>query len=501
MSPGWWHQAERRARGVWGMHRYFARACLAVATGVALSLVGVSGASASGVASRAVQAALVSSAGTSQATVGPGAQLWAKLYNGNGGTGSDADSVAVSPDGKTVFVTGVSGGYATVAYNATTGAQRWVSRYGGSGQAVSVAVSPDGSTVFVTGGIGAGTFSGFDYATVAYNAATGAKRWAKLYSGVGIEGGQALWLAVSPDGKTVFVTGDIGTDNGSQDYATLAYNAATGAQRWVKSYNGTGKSTDIAYSVAVSPDGKTVFVTGASTGTSSPLPTSDYATIAYNAATGAQKWVKRYNGPVNSGNQANSVTVSPDGSTVFVTGASGASGEDYYATIAYNAATGAQQWVKRYNGGNFGGGAARSMAISPDGKTVYVTGYLNGATSGADYATIAYNAATGAQQWVKRYNGTGRDDLATSVAVSPGGATVYVTGYSQDTNDELGYATVAYDAATGAQQWASRHDGTGTGGGDAFSVAVSSTGTVFVTGVFRPGTNSPDEYATIAYHG
>ena len=392
MSPGWWHQAERRARGVWGMHRYFARACLAVATGVALSLVGVSGASASGVASRAVQAALVSSAGTSQATVGPGAQLWAKLYNGNGGTGSDADSVAVSPDGKTVFVTGVSGGYATVAYNATTGAQRWVSRYGGSGQAVSVAVSPDGSTVFVTGGIGAGTFSGFDYATVAYNAATGAKRWAKLYSGVGIEGGQALWLAVSPDGKTVFVTGDIGTDNGSQDYATLAYNAATGAQRWVKSYNGTGKSTDIAYSVAVSPDGKTVFVTGASTGTSSPLPTSDYA-------------------------------------------------------------------------------------------------------------TIAYNAATGAQQWVKRYNGTGRDDLATSVAVSPGGATVYVTGYSQDTNDELGYATVAYDAATGAQQWASRHDGTGTGGGDAFSVAVSSTGTVFVTGVFRPGTNSPDEYATIAYHG
>ena len=428
------------------MHRYFARACLAVATGVALSLVGVSGASASGVASRAVQAALVSSAGTSQATVGPGAQLWAKLYNGNGGTGSDADSVAVSPEGKTVFVTGVSGGYATVAYNATTGAQRWVSRYGGSGQAVSVAVSPDGSTVFVTGGIGAGTFSGFDYATVAYNAATGAKRWAKLYSGVGIEGGQALWLAVSPDGKTVFVTGDIGTDNGSQDYATLAYNAATGAQRWVKSYNGTGKSTDIAYSVAVSPDGKTVFVTGASTGTSSPLPTSDYATIAYNAATGAQKWVKRYNGPVHSGNQANSVTVSPDGSTVFVTGASGASGEDYYATIAYN-------------------------------------------------------AATGAQQWVKRYNGTGRDDLATSVAVSPGGATVYVTGYSQDTKDELGYATVAYDAATGAQQWASRHDGTGTGGGDAFSVAVSSTGTVFVTGVFRPGTNSPDEYATIAYHG
>ena len=490
------------------MHKYFAGACVAVAAGVGLSLVGVSGASASGAASRALQAALVSSAGTSQGAAGPGTQLWAKLYSGPGSSVSSAHSVAVSPDGKTVFVTGGSGvnnaeDYTTVAYNATTGAQRWVSRYPGGVQAFSVAVSPDGSTVFVTGESAAGTFSGFDYATVAYNAATGAQRWAKLYSGVGIEGGQASWLAVSPDGKTVFVTGDIGVDNGGEDYATLAYNAATGAQRWVKSYNGTGKSDDLAYSVAVSPDGKTVFVTGASLGTSSPLPFDDYATIAYNAATGAQKWVKRYNGPVNSGNQAYSVAVSPDGSTVFVTGGSGASGEDYYATVAYNAATGAQQWVKRYDGGNFGGGEAKSVAISPDGKTVYVTGYLAGAgTSEEDYATVAYNATTGAQVWVKRYNGTGKaDDLADSVAVSPGGGTVYVTGYSEDTNLEFGYATVAYNAATGAQQWVGRHDGTGTGGGEASSVAVSSTGTVFVTGVFRPGTNSTDEYATIAYHG
>ena len=160
---------------------------------------------------------------------------------------------------------------------------------------------------------------------------------------------------------------------------------------------------------------------------------------------------------------------------------------------------GTQLWAKRYDG--TGNNNANAVAASPTGQEVFVTGFSTGTTTGEDYATIAYNAATGAQQWVKRYNGTGRDDLATSVAVSPGGATVYVTGYSQDTNDELGYATVAYDAATGAQQWASRHDGTGTGGGDAFSVAVSSTGTVFVTGVFRPGTNSPDEYATIAYHG
>jgi hypothetical protein len=44
--------------------------------------------------------------------------------------------------------------YATIAYNARTGARRWVSRYagtGGSAKSAGMVISPDGSTVFVTG--------------------------------------------------------------------------------------------------------------------------------------------------------------------------------------------------------------------------------------------------------------------------------------------------------------------------------------------------------------
>ena len=64
------------------------------------------------------------------------------------------------------------------------------------------------------------------------------------------------------------------------------------------------------------------------------------------------------------------------------------SGSDY-ATVAYNAATGAQLWFGRHSGPHKSIGPATSVAVSRTG-TVFVTGYIFGATSGADYVTIAY---------------------------------------------------------------------------------------------------------------
>ena len=124
-----------------------------------------------------------------------------------------------------------------------------------------------------------------------------------------------------------------------------------------------------------------MYVTGSSIGTDNGY---DYATVAYNTATGAQLWVKRYNGAANGSRGANSVAASPDGKTVYVTGSSYAgSTTDYdYATVAYSAATGAQLWVKRYSGPGSGDDQAYSVAASPDGTTVFVTGYRTGTTVG-----------------------------------------------------------------------------------------------------------------------
>jgi hypothetical protein len=172
----------------------------------------------------------------------------------------------------------------------------------------------------------------------------------------------------------------------------------------------------------------------------------DYATVAYRAATGRQLWVSRYNGPANGADFALSVAASPAGTTVFVTGDSdGQATSRDYATAAYSAATGRQVWVSRYNGPINSDDDALSVAVSPAGTRVYVTGYSLGRRTGADYATVAYRAATGRQLWVSRYNGSGKgDDAACCVTVSPAATTVSVTGYGHGGTTGIDYATVAY---------------------------------------------------------
>src|SRR5205085_9061877 len=138
-----------------------------------------------------------------------------------------------------------------------------------------------------------------------------------------------------------------------------------------------------------------------------------------------------------------------DGSTVFVTGDSHGSGTaDDYATIAYDASNGGQRWARRYNGPAGGDDVARMLRLSPDGTKVYVTGHSRGSGSGDDYATVAYRSSTGGQLWVSRYNGVANGaDQGIGVGVSPDGATVFVTGTSASTAGDDDFATVAISTA------------------------------------------------------
>jgi hypothetical protein len=188
-----------------------------------------------------------------------------------------------------------------------------------------------------------------------------------------------------------------------------------GKQLWVARYDDSF-GDDEAYTLDVSPDGSMVFVSGSSSNSMGP----DYATVAYDTATGLPLWVSRYDGPSHAWDYAAALKVSPVGKAVFVTGSSFGSGFDY-ATVAYDSSTGDQLWVARYKGSDGGDDSAAALAVSPDGSAVFVTGFVVG-RHGRDYATVAYDATTGAEIWVKRYDGSGHgDDAAVDIGVSPDG--------------------------------------------------------------------------------
>jgi PQQ-like domain len=216
--------------------------------------------------------------------------------------------------------------------------------------------------------------------------------WVSRYNGPASKDDVPAALIVSPSGRTLFVTGTSSGSRSGDDYATIAYSAATGARRWTRRYNGAGNGRDIAAALAASPGGGTVFVTGASLCSG---PSDDYATIAYNAAAGARQWTTCYNRPAPAGSYdaASSVAVSPAGGTVYVSGTSGGgfrTAQDY-ATVTYAAATGALLRVDRYTGPGSRNDYPSSETGSPVTGAVYVTGTSRSATTGQDCATIAYH--------------------------------------------------------------------------------------------------------------
>src|SRR6266550_1380771 len=298
----------------------------------------------------------------------------------------------------------------------------WLARYEGSGNLddSAQAIALDRwGNVYVTG-FSVGSGTGFDYATIKYNSA-GQEQWAARYNGPGNDFDEGLAIAVDDSGN-VYVTGESWDPGTKTDYATIKYNPA-GQQQWVTRYNGPGNDDDGATAIATDNSGN-VYVTGFSVGSGVDY---DYATIKYNPM-GQEQWVARYDGPGKHWDLARDIAVDVSGN-VYVTGNSvGTTYPDYdYATIKYNFA-GQEQWVARYNGSGKGEDDASGLAIDGSGN-VYVTGSSNGANSLPDYATIKYNSA-GQEQWVARYDGPGNSyDIGRGIAVDEF-ENVYVTGNS-----------------------------------------------------------------------
>lgn len=400
------------------------------------------------------------------------------------------------------------------AYAKSDGHVAWTARYADRAyvNVTTATASPDGSTLYITGG----AYNGFPVGatdsqllTVAFNTADGSLRWASHWDGRadGTDNGKAV--AVSPDGAEVYVSGVTTSPLGDLDYVTVGYSASDGRQLWSAVYAGPKeKGSDAVFGLAVNPVLDALYVTGWSDGVVEY--DADYGTVAYalghaNAggggdgtddgkgkgkgprdkddckpgkkpkhdecgglsvpAAGTVLWVARYDGVgQNHSDRGDAVAVSADGRRVFVTGDSyaGKGGGDYdYATVAYDALTGSQLWDSRYSGVRGGFNSARSVVAGAG--LVLVSGQSAGqANEGNDAVTVAYDEATGAQRWVAAVALTRHDDYSRGLVLSPDAATTYVL--SSDTPivnyTALTVTTVsAFTTATGALRWQSTVDG------------------------------------------
>jgi 6-phosphogluconolactonase (cycloisomerase 2 family) len=287
----------------------------------------------------------------------------------------------------------------------------------GLARANRLALSPDGRHLYVTGES--------DNAITVFerSAAVGRLTFRQsLRDGSGgVDGiAGAYDVAVSPDGRHVYATG--GDDDA---VALFARDGLTGQLSYMgKKGGGDGTpGLDSAGPITISADGQHVYV-------GSRL---DDAVVVFARDTLGQLTYSEMHkdgvGATTALDQVESIAVSPDGAHVYV-----AALRDHSITVfSRSAVTGRLVYVETQGPGppSHGLGGATSVRVSPDGSHVYAVGYLDWTVS-----VFGRAPGTGALTFVQRLVGGagGLEPLAgpTGLAVGPGGARVYVASATGD---------------------------------------------------------------------
>jgi hypothetical protein len=320
--------------------------------------------------------------------------------------------------------------------------------------------------IYVTGSPSGGPPNLHDY-EIAACSSDGGVLWTNHYNGPGNSDDQAQAVAVDTNGNA-YVTG-YSIAGGVYGFATVAYSSA-GLPLWTNRYDGSGHSAQLANAVAVDRDGN-VFMTG---GWFNQNTSFDYVTFKYSSA-GVLLWTNRYDGPAHGPDHSTAIKTDKSGN-VFVTGYSASFDGPYdYATVKYSGA-GVPLWTNRLEAP----GSLQAVAMAVDGNgNVFVTGYTDTFSVNPDYVTVGYSNS-GVPLWTNLYNGLGNsNDFASGIAVD-GSGNVYVTGRSQGVAGDDDYATLKYSGA-GELLWTRRYNGPDSYD-DATALAVTTNGTVFVTG-------------------
>jgi len=211
--------------------------------------------------------------------------------------------------------------------------------------------------------------------TIKYEAQWGAPLWQNIEPGIVNDESGDGWIMVDSDDNIVI--GNKSWSSGSGYDVELWKYDSSGTQIWHTSYDGNNSADDPNDMIML--DDGSVVVVGVTSG--------DYMIACFDVD-GNNTWSTTYEGPQGWYDVGN--TVSLGDNELLVTGFSDGSGTSWdIATLGIDTATGAINWVERFDGADSQTDEGKAVHLS-DEDQLYVGGYAYSHTTGMDYLVVSY---------------------------------------------------------------------------------------------------------------
>jgi uncharacterized delta-60 repeat protein len=300
------------------------------------------------------------------------------------------------------------------------------------------------------------------------------ERWVYRYNGPGNGGDGARSIVTGLDGNLYAAGRSQGSGTG-YDFVVISL-TASGAERWIYRYSGPVNSPDAAVSIAVGPDSN-IYAAGYIWGDGSCY---DFTVISLTPS-GEQRWIYQLDGPAGGSDCANSIVTGPKGN-VYVAGYSCGSGTSEDFTVVSLDPSGGERWVYRYDGpGGYSFDEANSIVMGSDGN-LYAAGQ-SGPEHQAHHRdfTIMSLTESGAERWIYLYNGPADSTDAARAIVMGSDGNLYAGGMSQGLGTLWDFTVVSV-TSSGEERWVYRYTDIGYFWGEASAITMGSDGNVYVAG-------------------
>ena len=270
--------------------------------------------------------------------------------------------------------------------------------------------------------------------------------------------------------------------------------AASGDLAWQRAYNGTGNDDDYYVGAAPAPNGG-VYVAGAARPDAGGMTIHYDFLVARYAASGQRQWLRTLDGPGHFQDFVNDVASDSRGNVVAAGLVNYLALTPQVAAVVKYGAQGQRRWVRYYDDPNATAEQATNVVIDAAGN-IYVAGESVASASGYDVFLVKYSSS-GTRKWVRHFTGPGNgQDRIEDIAVD-GYGNVYLTGFSYSPTTDFDMVTLKYKP-NGTRGWTRRLDGPASSSDYGHGIAVTNAGTVYVAGEIV-GTATGADAAVVKY--